>query len=78
MPRCEISISLYPRRTYYSSRETCRLFPVRTNEFVRVGHSRVTDDAFARVFYQRGSQHTYVFDGSGMGGAGSHVFIIAV
>lgn len=61
MPRCEISISLYPRRTYYSSRETCRFFPVRTNEFVRVGHSRVTDDASARVCSTSADPSTHMY-----------------
>jgi len=61
MLRCGISISLYPRRTYYSSRGTCRFFPVRTNEFVRVGHSRVTDDASARVCSTSADPSTHMY-----------------
>lgn len=89
--------SLYPyprqRRTVIilpASHRTCCFFPaVRTNEFVRVGHSRVSDDETTRMhgraqFYARVTAwtittHVYTrSDDSAMGGAGSHVLIIAL
>lgn len=89
-PRCGIPTSLStaaPYRYYSScvSHETCCFFPaVRTNEFVRVGHSHISDNectndsplcarVTARIIPT--GVHTCSIV-CAMGGAGSHALII--